>query len=312
MIDSNESPNIIEEAEKLNIAGKLIKPVKTNELFNVLSNYANNDFSNNIETEVIEEHKHKFAKKDPIILVVEDTEIIMFLIKTFIQKLLPDAIIIEAIDGVEGVDKYKKVSPDIILLDIQLPNKDGYSVAAEIRAHENQLNIEPKKIIALTARAVAGEKERCLKAGMDDFIAKPIDENDIANALKRHLAAIKCKKSAKKKEEKENQENLQSFNKKDFMARIGEDENQYKELIDMAKTQVQSYIENLKSSINQNVPEDIRKNAHKLKGVALFLCFEKISELAQKIEFGYSKENKELISICKKIEVEFSDILKLL
>jgi two-component system, sensor histidine kinase and response regulator len=98
-----------------------------------------------------------------------------------------------AVDKLTGPEREKY---DAVLMDIQMPIMDGYQATRRIRAHEAQLNPPPEQreesdpspntripIIALTAHALKGEKEKCLAAGMDDYIAKPIDEMQLAQVL---------------------------------------------------------------------------------------------------------------------------------
>ena len=70
-------------------------------------------------------------------------------------------------------------------MDVQMPRMDGYTATRQIRAHENGRH---RPIIAMTAAAVEGERERCLEAGMDDFLTKPVDAVRLAETLKRWLA----------------------------------------------------------------------------------------------------------------------------
>ncbi len=110
------------------------------------------------------------------VLIVEDNKINMFLAKTFITKIIPESIIIEARDGDEAIEQYKTQQPDIILMDIQMPNKNGFEATYEIRRIE-QDRFTP--IIALTAGIFVEEKEECLKSGMNDYITKPINISDL-------------------------------------------------------------------------------------------------------------------------------------
>jgi len=110
------------------------------------------------------------------VLIVEDNKINMFLAKTLITKIIPESIIIEARDGDEAIEQYKTQHPDLILMDIQMPNKNGFEATYEIRRIE-QDRFTP--IIALTAGIFVEEKEECLKSGMNDYVTKPINISDL-------------------------------------------------------------------------------------------------------------------------------------
>lgn len=93
--------------------------------------------------------------------------------------------VIEAIDGVEGVEKTVSEKPDLILMDLSLPHKDGWTATREIKSNP-ALNATP--IIALTAHAMVGDRERAIEAGCDDYISKPIDLRELASKLERFLS----------------------------------------------------------------------------------------------------------------------------
>ena len=88
-------------------------------------------------------------------------------------------------DGLAAVEAARDGGFDAILMDVQMPHMDGYAATRHIRAHETGRR---QPIIAMTAAAVAGERERCLEAGMDDFLTKPVDAGRLAETLKRWLA----------------------------------------------------------------------------------------------------------------------------
>jgi len=121
------------------------------------------------------------AKK---VLIVEDNAINMLLAKILVKKIIPDSLIVEATDGDEAVAQYKKEQPDIILMDIQMPNKNGFEATYEIRKIE-QGSLTP--IIALTAGIFVEEKEECLKSGMNDYITKPISVDDLESIMIKWL-----------------------------------------------------------------------------------------------------------------------------
>jgi CheY-like chemotaxis protein len=87
-----------------------------------------------------------------------------------------------AANGLEAVELYGQLPYDIVFMDCQMPEMDGFEATAEIRRLE-QADGRRVPIVALTANAMAGDRERCLAAGMDDFISKPIKETDLSRAI---------------------------------------------------------------------------------------------------------------------------------
>ncbi len=104
------------------------------------------------------------------ILIVEDNEINMKLIRTILKS--KGYLLVEARDGEEALQSIVMERPDLILMDIQIPKIDGLEATRRIRAMED---LKDTLIIALTAHAMEGDKEKILDAGCDGYIAKPIN-----------------------------------------------------------------------------------------------------------------------------------------
>ncbi|TGN14518.1 ATP-binding protein [Leptospira ilyithenensis] len=123
----------------------------------------------------------------PLLMIVEDNSVNMQLTKVLVSRLIPDAKILEAKNGTEAVAEYKRSLPKIILMDIQMPQMDGYTATKEIREFEKERNLSAT-IIALTAGVVKGEKEKCLSSGMNDFLTKPLDRSALKQILFQYLS----------------------------------------------------------------------------------------------------------------------------
>jgi PAS domain S-box-containing protein len=116
------------------------------------------------------------------ILLVEDTESVILIVDDYLQTLGYQVIV--ARDGIHGVAETQSQHPDLILMDIQMPGMDGFEATRKIH---NDPAIAAIPIIALTAMAMPGDRERCLKAGMQDYISKPVSLKELANLIQRHL-----------------------------------------------------------------------------------------------------------------------------
>lgn len=117
------------------------------------------------------------------ILYVEDSPVNLHAMKRIVTHLGYEFIAAESAQ--QGLQMLEQ-APDIILLDIGLPDMDGYQLIAQIR----RLNVD-QPILAVTAHAMSGEREKCLSSGFDDYIAKPVGYEVMANLLKRytHIAS---------------------------------------------------------------------------------------------------------------------------
>ena len=121
---------------------------------------------------------------DVLILVVEDNEINQSLIKHLFKNWKLEFELVK--NGKEAIEKLKKKKYDLVLMDIQMPVMDGYSATLEIR---HNLNLDTP-IIAMTAHAMEGEREKCLSYGMDEYISKPIREELLHKLIARYTMYI--------------------------------------------------------------------------------------------------------------------------
>lgn len=104
------------------------------------------------------------------ILVAEDNPVNRELLREILSE--SEYEVIEACDGQEALNRIHEAKPDLVLLDIQMPVLDGYAVLRSIR---NNPPSPPPRMIAVTAYAMRGDRERALAAGFDDYVTKPID-----------------------------------------------------------------------------------------------------------------------------------------
>src|SRR5262249_23530476 len=112
------------------------------------------------------------ARLTGTVLVVEDNLVNQKVARRYLERMGLTVTI--AADGAEGVQVFASARFDAILMDVQMPILDGYAATERIRALERDLG-RHTPIIALTADAMSGQTEKCLLAGMDDFLSKPID-----------------------------------------------------------------------------------------------------------------------------------------
>jgi signal transduction histidine kinase/CheY-like chemotaxis protein len=128
----------------------------------------------------------KRPTRAPVVLIAEDITMNMMLASRLIHKLYPESSILQAENGRKALEQYLSGKPDVILMDVQMPEMDGISTTREIRRLE--MNHEYHvPIVALTAGAMSNEREECLNAGMDAFLTKPIDQKRLAEVLEQYF-----------------------------------------------------------------------------------------------------------------------------
>ena len=122
----------------------------------------------------------------PKVLVIEDNEQNLYLITFLLEHHGYE--VIQARDGQTGIQAAMKTNPDLILLDIQLPEMDGYAVARRFRSESAFADVP---IIAVTSYAMVGDREKSIKAGCTGYIEKPIDPDTFVPELGKYLRAGK-------------------------------------------------------------------------------------------------------------------------
>jgi CheY-like chemotaxis protein len=165
---------------------ELVKPVRPSQLFDVLqsllaSRPAHMKRRINREGSGPPAVRHRWAR----ILVVEDNAANLKVAVRMIERLGYRADV--AGNGSEALEILGRMQYDAVLMDCQMPELDGYEATREIRRSEKDGRHLP--IIAMTASAMAGDRERCLAAGMDDYISKPVKLHIVAAVLERWLGA---------------------------------------------------------------------------------------------------------------------------
>lgn len=115
------------------------------------------------------------------IFIVEDNNINLLLAKTLLKKIMPQSKILTASNGKDAVEIFEQNEIDIIFMDIQMPIMNGYEACQEIRKLKKGKTVP---IIALTAGTIMGEKEKCIEAGMNDYVSKPIVKGALEEIIK--------------------------------------------------------------------------------------------------------------------------------
>ncbi len=179
------SGSLLSDSERrhLGIAQSLLKPVKQTQLYDAIVNALKH-----IEEPNAVRSRHSLptiSYQGKKVLVVEDNKVNQKVIIGMLAKfnLVPEI----AANGKLAFELLIKDSYDLILMDCQMPIMDGYQTTRELRLMEKSMRFKHQTVIALTANVNRGEREKCLAAGMDDYLAKPFNQEQLANKLERWL-----------------------------------------------------------------------------------------------------------------------------
>jgi two-component system, sensor histidine kinase and response regulator len=237
----------------------------------------------------------------PNILLVEDFEVNRTIFIKYMEKSGLSCNV--AADGEEAVKACAEKNYDIIFMDCQMPVMDGYEATRKIRESEGEKR--PAKIIAMTAYATRGDRERCLEAGMDDYISKPFKFQDLLNVIQKYGSNEITRESTIV------DTNCFSEALAALMNESGLDEETCIELIDSFCEQAQKLICKIKDDINEGNFKRALILIHQLKGSAGSVRAKKIAKLAFEAEEALRISNiKKLINMLEEIDNKVCDFME--
>ena len=180
-------------AREAGVAAYLTKPVRQSQLFNCLANVVNQSplGSDSLKAPVstpslVTRHTldEKVTMSNKVILLAEDNIVNQ---RVAVRQLLKLGYRADAVaDGREAIEALARIPYDLVLMDCQMPELDGYEATSEIRRREGTSRHTP--IVAMTANALQGDREKCIAAGMDDYISKPVRPEELRKVLGRFFA----------------------------------------------------------------------------------------------------------------------------
>ncbi|HEY6891841.1 MAG TPA: response regulator [Solirubrobacter sp.] len=205
------------------------------------------------------------------VLVAEDNPVNQIVIETLLVR---RGIEVELVsDGLEAVARVDPERHDAIFMDCQMPNLDGYEATARIRAGESDGRHIP--IVAMTAHAFAGDRERCLAAGMDDYLSKPLRSEDLDPVIERwlpHAPTVAANGGMVDAGRVDGLRNVSAA----LLERV----------VEAFERTTPALLDELRDAVARGDEEAARKLAHKLRGSSETVGAVKLSEIARRIELG--------------------------
>jgi PAS domain S-box-containing protein len=174
-----------EEARRAGIEAYLTKPVRQSELYDALATVMGEEEAPEEEASLITRHtlRERRAVGRARVLVAEDNPVNQKVAARMLENLGYRVDV--ARDGLEALEALSKTHYGAVLMDVQMPEMDGYQATEEIRRREAEVAGHRTPIIAMTANALEGDREKALEAGMDDYLSKPVKPEQLAAILER-------------------------------------------------------------------------------------------------------------------------------
>ncbi|TXF79204.1 response regulator [Chryseobacterium sp.] len=250
----------------------LLKPIKSADLYSTLKRAVKNVKTNTPEINHVKaEEANSFFPHSLNVLLVDDNPVNMVLNNRMMQSLIPDAHLTEVTDGLQALEICKVKQFSIILMDVQMPVMDGIEATKQIRLLSEYKDVP---IIGVTAGNVLGEKEKCLNAGMNDFLPKPLRHADLFEMLKKHL-------SNKSAEEYTGTIVNEEYLNMDLLSeQVGDDVDFKNMFLNLVVQELTMSSDKITQAADSREVEEIKKLLHKLKGTAGTAGLFRLAELS--------------------------------
>ncbi|MBT6627479.1 MAG: response regulator, partial [Gemmatimonadetes bacterium] len=220
------------------------------------------------------------------ILLAEDNIVNQRLGRELLQRVGHDVEIAE--DGERAVEMVQTGSFDLVLMDVSMPQMDGLEATAVIRAAEEEQGSARLPIVAMTAHALTGDRERCLEAGMDDYLPKPLNRQQLYEVVAHwtgtsapltpaavDVASLSTPQAPKKKP---------VFDRVAALDRMADDEELLQEVIELFLEDMPKQVSLLQQHLDAGNVEEMGRTAHGVKGAAANIGAERVREAALLIE----------------------------
>jgi PAS domain S-box-containing protein len=285
MLSSAMPAGTAERCSALGIAGWLTKPITQSELLDAIliaiSPEAEDGSSRDADVQVAESDA---AGSGLRILVAEDNLINRAVATGILQKAGHELVHVST--GREAVEAFSDGSFDLILMDVQMPEMDGFEATRRIRELEETTGGHIT-IVAMTAHAMAGDRERCLAAGMDDYVSKPLRKEDLLRAL--------AGASVAKLEDRTETASL--YNREELLSQCDGDEELMRELVSIFQQNTPQIVRAIGEAVAKSDALNLAAHSHKLLSSLGAFGAERAQTLARRLEkqgqendFGGAKE----------------------
>ncbi len=220
-------------------------------------------------------------------------------------------------NGIEAVKALETIPYDLVLMDCQMPEMDGYKATAKIRDQQSRVCNHDIPIIAMTANAMTGDREKCIKAGMNDYLSKPVNPQSLAKMLEKWLPDEK-ETSGSTHEPVETKSRAQEngrktaalvFDKTGMMSRLMDDKDLAKIVISGFIEDIPIQIKTLKDCLNSGDIASAERQAHTIKGASANVGGEALREAAFNMEkAGKTEDLAAMTAALPEMERQFTSL----
>jgi PAS domain S-box-containing protein len=281
--------------EELGFAGYLVKPARQSDLFDCLAAVLSGEAVAQPVRPIVTRHAIREMRRGSLrILLAEDNITNQQVALGILKKLGLHADAVA--NGAEAVSALESIPYDLVLMDVQMPTMDGLEATLHIRDPRSAVQNHRIPIIAMTAHAMQGDRERCLEAGMSDYVSKPVSPQALAEALGRWLPGVDAMRPADASAEPEatatgadeaataDEPETLAFDRSGLLARLMGDEDLALTVVDGFLEDIPRQIEALRRYLDAGDIEGAVLQAHTIKGASANVGGESVRAAAIEME----------------------------
>ena len=274
--------------EEIGFLATLTKPVRRQELKQVLEAAISGAPTPALQASATPNFASGHASSQARILIAEDNRINQQVAVGLLKKLGLSAEVVA--NGLEAVQALETVPYDLVFMDVQMPEMDGFQATRVIRDPHSQVLDHLVPIIAMTAHAMQGDRERCLEAGMDDYVSKPIEVPALAAALAKWLTPLgenqppRAGPAQAAPPASIPHKRIPVFDRAGFMDRVTNDTEFARVLIEAFLEDMPGQMKQLRSHVAAGDARRVEQMAHKLKGASAAVGGEAFRAVASDME----------------------------
>jgi len=303
-ISAHSKSTEIKKAKEAGLDRFLLKPIKQSSLFDTIMDIFGYSTEKNNDASPATAISGGFTNTH--ILLVEDNPINQMVAVEMLSEfgITTD----KAQNGQEAVNMIGEKTYDAVLMDVQMPIMDGLEATKLIR---DQFEIDNLPIIAMTAHAMYGDKERCLAAGMNDYIPKPIEKKELFSVIRKNVSHLNNLSVVLKNKRPEKQTySVPGIDIDEALLRLGGSWTTYCSILEKFESYYSSFAENFRKLFDRNDLINCRMEAHSLKGVAGNIAARDLQLAASALEEACVKENADKIrQTINTVEDELNNVL---
>jgi len=289
----------------INATTYLNKPIKQSQLEKVLIGIFKENIVNSTQ-KLKTESNVKLAETLPLKILLAEDNVVNQKVAINILKNLGYRVDIAA-NGLEVLVALRRQSYDVVLMDVQMPEMDGLTATRQICS--GWAKEKRPRIIAMTANAMQGDRERCLSAGMDDYISKPVRREALSTALSQCSLLEKEIVKQEKVDVAELEIAIDKAVLQELKEMAGDEPEMVVEIINCYLEETPILLDEITQAIEQKQPELLQKSAHTMKSSSASVGATKLSELCKELEFiGRRETTEEADGILSQAKAEYERV----